>query len=139
MNKLNLREAALAVIEASPFPFFATIDRDVPRLRPVSPVRVDGFTVWIASIDSSGKTEQIRANNNVEICFMTPGHEQVRITGKATEITDHDVRLDIWNSYPLLKKYFRAPDDQQLIIYRIDPEQVRFLKEWGMRYSEVPI
>ena len=41
----ELPRLARAVIKANRFPFLETVDGDRPRLRPVSPVRTDGFTV----------------------------------------------------------------------------------------------
>ena len=36
---------ALELMRAAKFPLLATIDGDQPRVRPVSPVRTEGFTV----------------------------------------------------------------------------------------------
>jgi hypothetical protein len=47
------RERALAVIAASPFPMMASVDGSQPRVRPVSPVKTDGFTVYVASLRRS--------------------------------------------------------------------------------------
>ena len=41
----EVRRKALAVVAADRFPHLATVDGDQPRLRPVSPVRTEGFTV----------------------------------------------------------------------------------------------
>jgi hypothetical protein len=41
----ELLKLALAVIAADRFPNLATMDGDQPRVRPVSPVRTEGFTV----------------------------------------------------------------------------------------------
>jgi general stress protein 26 len=138
MNEADLRETALSVVRNAPFPFLATVDGDTPRVRPVSPVRLEGFTVWVASLAASGKTGQIRANKRVELCFMNDSHEQVRVAGTACETDDHGTRSEIWNSYELLQKYFDDPDDPALIIYRIEPARVRYCREWGLEYREVP-
>ena len=37
--------------------------RPPPRLRPVSPVRTDGFTVYVANLRSYAKTAQIETNS----------------------------------------------------------------------------
>ena len=44
----ELRTLALGVIAADRFPQLATIDGEQPRVRPVSPVRSDGFTIYVA-------------------------------------------------------------------------------------------
>ena len=43
----------------------ATNESGQPRVRPVSPVRTDGFTVYIASMRSSGKTAELEANDRL--------------------------------------------------------------------------
>src|SRR5881227_2640791 len=84
----ELRQRALAVIRADRFPHLATIDGDQPRLRPVSPVKTDGFTVYVANLRSYHKTAEIAANPRVELCYLDGGHNQVRITGTAEVLTD---------------------------------------------------
>ena len=56
------------VIQDAKFPMLATVDGDQPRLRPVSPVRVDGFTIYVANLRSYHKTGEIAANPNAELC-----------------------------------------------------------------------
>src|SRR5580698_5264953 len=97
----ELREAALAVIKSDPFPMLASRDGDQVRVRPVSPVRTEEFTVYDASMRSSGKTNDIETNGKVELCYLTDGHDQVRITGVAENITDPAIRQSIWDSNPL--------------------------------------
>jgi len=139
MDHAELRNTALGVVRNSRFAFFGSVEGDAPRVRPVSPAAIDGFTVWVASLRSSGKTEQIRRNDNVELCFMDEEHSQVRITGRAVETVDRDKREDIWRRYSLLRQYFKDVDDPEFILYEIRPECVRYMKEWELRYSEVPL
>ena len=61
---------AHAVVAADRFPQLATIDGNQPRLRPVSPVKTEGFVVYIANLRSYHKTEEIAANPRVELCYL---------------------------------------------------------------------
>lgn len=135
----ELPDLARKVMAAAKFPMLATMDQDQPRLRPVSPVRVDGFTVYVANLRSYGKTGEIAANPKVELCYLDPGHEQIRITGVAEILTDAGLLTSIWESNPLLRKYLGTPDNPELIIYRIRPLRVRYMKEWALTYYEVPL
>ena len=135
----RLTELALGVMRAAKFPFLATIDGDQPRLRPVSPVRSDDFTVWVASLRRYGKTAEIEANPNVELCYLDPNHDQVRVTGVAEVVTDRNVKEEIWNANPLLRQYLGSIDNPELILYRITPRRVRYMKEWALQYHEVPL
>src|SRR5207248_2244441 len=79
----KLVELARAVIQADHFPDLATLDGDQPRVRPVSPVRTDLFTVYVANLRNYHKTTEIAVNPKVEQCYLSAGHDQVRITGVA--------------------------------------------------------
>lgn len=130
---------ARAVIARAKFPQLATLDGDQPRLRPVSPVRVDSdFTIYVANLRSYGKTHEIAANPKVELCYLDDAHDQVRITGVAEILADAVLLQEIWESNPLLRRYLGTPDNPALIIYRIRPTRVRFMREWALEYHEVP-
>src|SRR5436309_10418319 len=131
-------ELAQAVIQADRFPCLATIDGDQPRLRPVSPVRTDGFTVYVANLRGYHKTAEIAANPKVELCYVDDRHDQVRITGVAEVVTDRALLQEIWDANPLLRNYLGSIDNPELIVYRMRPLRVRFMKEWALDYHEVP-
>lgn len=130
---------ALGVIKADRFPYLATIDGDQPRLRPVSPVRTDGFIVYVANLRSYHKTGEIALNPKVELCYLDDKHDQVRITGVAETVTDRPILQEIWDANPLLRQYLGSLDNPELIIYRIGPVRVRFMKEWALDYHEVQL
>jgi general stress protein 26 len=135
----ELPRLARAVIAADRFPFLATVDGDWPRLRPVSPVRTDGFTVYVANLKSYHKTGEIAANPRVELAYLSADHDQVRISGRAEVLTDRALLGEIWDANPLLRHYLGSLENPELIVYRILPERVRFMREWSLDYHEVPI
>ena len=136
----QLYELAHAVIKEAKFPMLATVDEnDQPRVRPVSPVRVDpDFTIYVANLKSYHKTSEIAANPQVELAYLAPRHDQVRITGTAEVVTDEETLELIWASNPLLKQYLGSPENPEFILYRIKPSQVRFMREWALEYHDVP-
>src|SRR5436190_19656025 len=135
----QLANSARAVIQGDRFPYLATIDGDQPRLRPVSPVKTDGFTVYVANLRSYHKTVEIEANPKVELCYLDDHHDQVRITGVTEIVTDRKVLQEIWDANPLLRQYLGDITNPQLILYRIRPTRVRFMREWALDYYEVPL
>jgi len=132
-------EMAAVIVKKVKFPMLATIDGEKPRLRPVSPVRTDGFIVYVANLKSYGKTLEIEANPNVELCYLDQDHNQVRIEGKAEAVADRDLLQEIWDSNNLLKNYLDSIDNPELIVYKINPLRVRFMLEWALQYHEVPL
>src|SRR5215213_2664409 len=103
IDPADLPALALHVIQSDRFPYLATMDGDQPRLRPVSPVRTDGFVVYVANLKSYHKTSEIAANPKVELCYLDSNHDQVRITGVAETLTDRRLLEEIWNNNPLLR------------------------------------
>lgn len=139
IDPARLRELALAVVAEDRFPQLASIDGDQPRLRPVSPVKTDGFTIYVANLRMYHKTVEIAANPKVELCYVDKGHNQVRITGVAEEVTAREILEEIWAANPLLRQYLGTIDNPALIVYRIKPVQVRYMQEWALEYYDVSL
>jgi len=139
IDPAELPALARAVIQSDRFPVLATIDGDQPRVRPVSPVRTDGFVIYVANMRFYAKTAQIAANPKVELCYMDDHHNQVRITGIAEILTDRALLEEIWNANPLMRQYLGSIDNPQLIVYRIAADKVRYMQEWALEYYDVPL
>ena len=139
IDPTQLPALAQATMREAKFPQLASIDGDQPRVRPVSPVRTDGFTVYIANLRAYKKTKQIAANPNIELCYFAASHDQVRISGVAEIVTDSDLIAEIWKSTPLLQQYLGAADHPELIIYKVVPNEVQFMREWAIEYHDVPL
>ena len=136
----KLPELAHAVIRNAKFPMLATMDGDQPRVRPVSPVQVDDdFSIYIANLASYHKTGEIEVNPAVELAYLAPDHDQVRITGVAEVVTDSETIEAIWEKNPLLKQYLGSPENPEFILYWVRPKQVRFMREWALEYHDVPM
>ena len=67
---------------------------------------------------------------------MMPPHP---ITGVAEVLTDRVLLQEIWDASPLLRQYLGSIDNPALIVYRITPNRVRYMKEWALEYHEVPL
>ena len=96
-----------------------------------------GFTVWVANLRSYHTTGEIAANPKVELCYLDADHHQVRITGIAAIEADRELLAAIWEKNPLLRSYLGTPDNPELIVYRIDPTHVRYMREWALEYHVV--
>src|SRR5882762_7779325 len=135
----ELLKLATDVVQTDKFPMLATIDGDQPRLRPVSPVRTEGFTVYVANLRGYHKTGEIAANPKVELCYLDDQHNQVRLTGVAEILRDQGLLQEIWNANPLLRQYLGSLENPELIVYRIAPTRARYMQEWALEYYEVPL
>lgn len=139
IDPAELPALAQATMRSAKFPMLASLDGDQARVRPVSPVRTDGFTVYVANLRSYHKTVEIAANPKVELCYLDPDHNQVRVTGIAEIVTDRPLLDEIWQANPLLRAYLGTPDNPALIVYRVIPREVRYMREWALEYFQVPL
>lgn len=135
----EVRDLALRVIKKAKFPLLATMDGQQPRLRPVSPVHVEGFTIYIANLASYRKTKQIQQNPRVELCYLDVDHNQVRITGIAEIVKDRNLIQTFWRKNRLLEHYLGTIDNPELIVYKIAPTKVLYMQEWALEYMEVEV
>jgi general stress protein 26 len=135
----ELVEIAQRVIREARFPQLATLDGDQPRLRPVSPVKVAGFVIYVANLRSYHKTVELAANPKCELCYVDDRHHQVRLTAVAEVVTDRAVLEEIWAANPLLRTYLGSLENPALIVYRLTPSRVRYMMEWALEYYEVPL
>ena len=115
------------------------MDGDQPRVRPVSPVRSDGFHIYVANLRSYHKTLEIESNSRVELCYLDSEHNQLRITGTAEIVTDRVLQQEIWDKNALLRQFLGSIDNPQFILYHVSPSQVRYMREWALEYHEVAI
>ena len=135
----TVAQRAAELVKKVRFPMLATMDGDQPRVRPVSPVRTEGFVVYVANLKSYGKTGEIEANPRVELCYVDEDHNQVRITGRAEVVHDKALLEAIWNANRLLQLFLGSVDNPELIVYKIIPLRVRFMVEWALEYHEIRI
>jgi general stress protein 26 len=139
IDPVDLPRLATETMADAKFPILATADGDQPRARPVSPVKTDGFVVYVANLRMYHKTGEIAADPKVELCYVDSHHNQVRITGIAEVVRERDLLQEIWDHNALMRQYLGSLDNPQLLVYRIVPSQVRYMKEWALHYYEVPI
>ena len=46
---------------------------------------------------------------------------------------------DSLDGFPLLRHYLGTPDNPELVVYRIVPSRVRYMREWALDYHEVAL
>ena len=125
MTPEELKDRARRTMEESPYPMLATADGDQPRVRPVRPVKTEGFIVYVANQRRFAKTVEIERNPRVELCYLSAARDQVRITGLAELVLDESEWLGEF-------------DNPEFILYRIRPARVRWMREWSTVYHDVP-
>ena len=86
-------------------------------------------------MEVEGQTQEFRATSSVDIDRGV----MVRISGVAEVLSDRALLEEIWEANALLRTYLGTIDNPELIVYRVRPERVRFMREWSLDYHEVPV
>ena len=57
----------------------------------------------------------------------------------AEVVTERELLEEIWEANPLMRQYLGSIDNPDLIVYRMVPQQVRYMQEWALTYCDVPL
>ncbi len=78
---------------------------------------------WFATKKSRAKAEELRVNNNVEIC-KSNNMGSLRISGKLEFITDPELRLELSKALSFFSNYWDNPTEEDFILLKLSPNMV---------------
>ena len=107
MNK----EEAIDIIRDAGFGYFATIEGNEPRVRPMMPYLTDDGEFLLALLGRSRTIPQVKANPNVEICFVDRKMWYCRVSGTAVISNDLAKKQVVFENVPMLRQYFAGAED----------------------------
>ena len=105
------KEEAIDIVRDAGFGFFATAEGNQPRVRPMMPYLTDDGELLLAMLGRSRTIADIKANPNVEICFVDRKMWYCRVTGVAAMSDDLVKKEIVFENVPMLRQYFAGPDD----------------------------
>ena len=105
------KEEALDIVSDAGFGFFATVEGNRPCVRPMMPYLNDSGELLLALLGRSRTIPQIKANPNVEICFVDRKMWYCRVTGTAVISDDVAKKNIVFENVPMLRQYFAGPED----------------------------
>jgi general stress protein 26 len=139
------RETITRIIRGCVYGNLATVaaDGSGPRVRPVCAFLQDDLSVLVPTHTATRKVAEIRANSEVELCFVDAEHWQVRVLGRAVELTDRGVKERVMQttlSPKLWRGFFPGgPDDERFVLYRVVPRSFEWMKEWELSYRRADL
>jgi pyridoxamine 5'-phosphate oxidase len=120
--------------KASDFAFLATNEGDQPRVRAVSPCVEDDMCIWIATMASSRKVQQIRKNPKVNLAFVVPpdGEQSATVIGEAEIVEDMEQKKRIWDllSYDPSQFFSEGPESKEYCVLKINVKQIEWWEDW---------
>jgi general stress protein 26 len=96
------------------------------RGRPMSTQQVeDDGTLWFFTARNTGKVDEIRDDQHVAVSYADPkAQTYVYVTGTAHVVDDRAKAEELWN--PIAKAWFDGPDDPELVLLHVHPEQAEY-------------
>ncbi len=113
-------------LKGFPIAHLATIDGNQPRVRAMALILHDG-DLWISTTSSWNKVNQIKQNNRIELSIGIQGDRgtgAARVTGRAIDIGNRDLRHTLSEVIPWFNQYWDSPDSDSFSLFRIEIEQV---------------
>ncbi len=105
------KNEAIDIVRDAGFGFFGTIENNQPRVRPMMPYLTDEGDIYLARLGRSRTIPQIKANPNVEVCFVDRKMWYCRVTGTAVISDDVAKKEVVFENVPMLRQYFAGPGD----------------------------
>jgi uncharacterized pyridoxamine 5'-phosphate oxidase family protein len=117
MNK----EEAIDIIRDAGFGFLATVENNKPRVRPMMPYLTEDGELLLALLGRSRTIPQVKANPNIEVCFVDRKMWYCRVSGTAVISQDISKKQIVFENVPMLRQYFAGPEDPKyhLIVIQI--------------------
>ena len=107
------------LIKDAGFGCLATLEGNQARVRPMMPHLADDGTLLLALLSHSRTINQIKENPRVEMCYIDRKMCYCRITGTATISEDLAKKETVWVNIPMLRNYFRSPEDKNYVLLEI--------------------
>mgnify|MGYP006426074567 CR=1 FL=1 len=129
MNELVRNEIWSFFKQAQPI-YLATIDKDIPRVRPVTLIYYnDKF--WIATGSEDSKISQIRSNCNFEFCKTISDGEKtgyIRAAGDITIIQDIETKKMLLDNIDFISYFWKDPADAGYSLLQVNIREIEYMK-----------
>ena len=132
MAQKDTRQKAQDILEKSRIGTLSTVSGNKPHSRYMT-FFYDGFTLHTVTSKKTHKAEELEANPHAHVLIgyegEGSGNEYVEIEGKISESDNENLKEKVWNDK--LKGWFDGPDDPDLLVLTILPDQVRLMNTKG--------
>ena len=132
-------EEVMDIIADAGFGFFGTVEGNVPHVRPMMPYLSGEGELLLALLGRSRTIPQIKANPNVEICFVDRKMWYCRVTGTAEITTDLKKKEIVFENVPMLRQYFAGPEDANFHLATITIKAVEAMTPHSRNPEQIPM
>lgn len=132
------QDEAIDLIRDAGFGLLATCENNKPRVRPMMPyLSDDNKQLLVALLERSRTITQVKANPQVEICFVDRKMWYCRVSGLAKITQDKEKKQVLWDNIPMLRQYFGGIDDAHFILMEVDIKEVEAMTPHGQKPEKI--
>src|SRR5438105_8465088 len=115
------KDEAIDIVRDAGFGFFATVENNKPHVRPMMPYLSEDGELLLALLGRSRTIVQIKANPNVEVCFVDRKMWYCRVQGSALISNDISKKQMVFENVAMLRQYFAGAEDPNfhLVVIKI--------------------
>ncbi|NLX90577.1 MAG: pyridoxamine 5-phosphate oxidase [Firmicutes bacterium] len=112
----------LKFLTDNPVFYFATVDKDKPKVRPFAFVMIYEGKLWFCTNNQKDVYKQLQANPYFEICTTAPDKKWIRLKGKAVFNSTPAVKAKALEVAPELKNMYSVDDSIFEVFYVAEGE-----------------
>lgn len=131
------REKVQEIVNSAGYCQMATSVDGQPRVRPMKFVVTDDFRFWCSTFDVSGKIEEFKNNNRVELCWVDQHKNHLRVEGTVDISCGPDKKRELLRLHPGARGLFSDENDPHLVHVEVIPTRVRWKEHSFGEYHEV--
>lgn len=132
-------EEAIDIVRDAGFGFLATIEGNVPHVRPMMPYLTEEGELLLALLGRSRTIPQIKANPNIEVCFVDRKMWYCRVSGTAVMTNDLEKKKLVFENVPMLRQYFAGAEDPGYHLAVITIKAVEAMTPHGRAPEQIAI
>lgn len=132
-------EEAIDIIRDAGFGFLATCEGNKPHVRPMMPYLTEEGELLLAMLGRSRTMPQIKANPNVEVCFVDRKMWYCRASGTAVLTDDLKRKEVVFENVPMLRQYFAGPEDPNYYLAIITITAVEAMTPHGREPEQIAL
>jgi uncharacterized pyridoxamine 5'-phosphate oxidase family protein len=104
----------------NPTCYLATSEKNKPHVRAMRMVRADEKGLIFQTVDGKDLPKQMKGNPDIEVCFFNADKGiQIRVSGRANELKDMDLKKEIVEMRPFLKELTEKKGFDVMPVFRI--------------------
>lgn len=135
MEKEQLKQAIIDLIEQSLLGSVATVEGDKPHVRYMIIRHTGDLKLFAATYAKGSKISQIEKNHNVEIIMGGDAQNwekpYITIRGTARVCTDQETKTESWDEK--MENYFSGPDDPNYAVIVFQHQIIEYMAPGAMR------